>query len=95
MNTNNSKYRKRDSGNAGRCTKSRSKKNYCKKRKSHGKNKKRKGDNDPPQPVVDKNIQNITETPLSISAAETTTTAFDSKIIEIDPTASTSALSTT
>ena len=40
MDENNLKYRKRDSGNAGRCTKSRSKKNYFHKQKCHGKEKK-------------------------------------------------------
>ena len=37
MDENKSKYRKKDSRNAGRCTKSRSKKNYSHKRKYHGK----------------------------------------------------------
>ena len=36
---NDSKYRKRDSGNAGRCARSSSKKNYSHKRKHHGKKK--------------------------------------------------------
>ena len=39
MDENNSKYRKRDSGNAGRCARSSSKKNYSHKRKHHGKKK--------------------------------------------------------
>ena len=43
MNENNWKYRKKDSGNAGRCTKSRSKIHYPHKWKHHGK-KKRKCD---------------------------------------------------
>ena len=41
MDENTSQGRKRDSGNAGRCTKTRSKQNYSKKHKYHGKNKTR------------------------------------------------------
>ena len=39
MDKNNSKYRKRNSGNAGRCPESGSKKNYSHERKCHGKKK--------------------------------------------------------
>ena len=41
MDENTSQGRKRDSGNAGRCTKTRSKQNCSKKCKFHGKNKTR------------------------------------------------------
>ena len=40
MHENNKKYRKRDTGNAGRCTKSSGMKNYSYKQECHGEEKK-------------------------------------------------------
>ena len=45
MYENNSKHRKRDSGHADRCTKSRSNKNYSHKPKYHGKKKREYDEN--------------------------------------------------
>ena len=58
MDESNSKYRKRDSGNAGRCRKSRSKKNYSHKRKYYGNKRECDANNKTDlqvQNVVDKN----------------------------------------
>ena len=61
MDKNNSKYRKRDSGNAGCCTKSSGKKNYSHKQKYHGNNKRKCDVNNKTdlqvQNVVDKKVQ--------------------------------------
>ena len=54
--------RKRDTGDAGRCTKARSKKNYSKKRKYHGKNKQKKEDIvDAVASAIDEVTENVTQ----------------------------------
>ena len=55
MDENNSKYRKRDSGNGSRCTKSGSKKNYSHKRKYYGKKKRGCDENS----KTDLRVQNV------------------------------------
>ena len=70
MDENDSKYRKSDSSNAGRCAKSRSKKNYFDKRKYHGKKKRECDENNKTdlhvQNVVDKNNKTIFKTLKSL-----------------------------
>ena len=90
MDENNSKYRKRDSGNAGRCTESRSKKNYFRKRKCHGRNKRECDENSKTdlqlQNLVNQN--NLQDTEVSTEViSSSTATARSSKIIniEVDP----------
>ena len=89
MDENNSKYRKRDSGNAGRCTKSRSRKNCSSKRK-YGK--KKCDENSKTdllvQNVVNNNNPQDTEVSTEIISSSTAT-ACSSKIIDMmDPPAS-------
>ena len=81
MDKNVSKKRERDSGNAGRCSKVRSKRNYAKKRKYHGKGKKANNEEN----VGDNISSQDNNTQLVELAAETTniTTASSSKIIDI------------
>ena len=99
MDENNSKYRKRDSGNAGRCTKSRSRKNYSSKRK-YGKKKRKCDENSKTdllvQNVVNNNNPQDTEVSTEIISSSTAT-ACSSKIIdpEIDPPTSLSISVTT
>jgi len=98
MDENNSKQRKRDSGNAGRCTKARSKKNYSKKRKFHGK---RTVTTKPvvatDDQTVEENIDQLTKEPSQPTVADIppVITASSSKIIDIDtpPTVSSSTSS--
>ena len=100
MDENNSKYRKRDSSNAGRCTKSRSKKNYSDKRKYHGKKKRECDENNKTdlqvQNVDGKNNLQDTEVSTEIILLSTAT-ACSSKIIdmEMDPPVSLSVSVTT
>ena len=79
MDENTAKHRERDTGNAGRCSKSRSKKNYSKKRKYHGKKS---------QPVPDKETVVADRETIVTEQADVTTlstnTASSSKIIDID-----------
>ena len=87
MDENNSKHRKRDSDNADRCTKSRSKKNYSHKWKYHGKNKRECDVNNKidlqVQNVIDKN--NLQDTVVSTEIiSSSTATASKSKIIDIE-----------
>ena len=90
MDKNNSKYSKRDRVNAGRCTKSGSKKNYSHKLKCHGNKKRECGVNNKThlqvQNVVDKNNLQDTEVSTEIILSSTAT-ASNSKIfdIEMDP----------
>ena len=100
MDENNSKYRKGDSGNAGRCTKSRSKKNYTHKRKYHGKKKRECDENSKTdlqvQDVVNKN--NLQDTEVSAEVISSSkATACSLKIIgtETNPPASLSLPTTT
>ena len=87
MNENNSKYRKRDNRNAGRCAKSRSKKNYFHKQKYHGKKKRECDENSKTdlqvQNVVTKN--NLEDTEVSTEViSSSTVTACSSKTIDIE-----------
>ena len=87
MDENNSKYRKRDSGNAGRCTKSRSKKNYSHKRKYHGKKKRECDENNKIDLLVQNvvNNNNLQDTEVSTEIiSSSTATAGSSRIIDID-----------
>ena len=86
MDENNSQYRKRESGNAGRCTKSRSEKNYSHKRTYGRKNKRECDENNKTdlqvQNVVNKNSLQGTEVSTEIIPSSTAA-ACSSKIIDI------------
>ena len=93
MNENNSKYRKRDNGNADRCAKSRSKKNYFHKQKYHGKKKRECDENSKTdlqvQNVVNKNNLQDTEVSTEVISSSTAAACSSKTIdIEIDPPAS-------
>ena len=85
MDENNSKYRKRDSGNAGRCTKSRSRKNCSSKRK-YGK---KKCDENSKTDLLVQNVVNNNPQDTEVSTeiiSSSTATACSSKIIDMmDP----------
>lgn len=79
MENNNLNYRKRESGNAGRCKKARSKKRYAKKRKFHGK---RKSDT---ETTVENVVKTVTDTPPNEEVLpKPVETASSSKIVDID-----------
>ena len=93
MDESSSKYIKKDSGNAGRCTKSWSKKNYSYKRKYRWKKKRKCGENSKTdlqvQNVVSKSTLQDTEVSTEV-ISPSTATACSSKIIntEMNPPAS-------
>ena len=87
MDENNSKCRKRDSGNAGRCTKSRSKKSLKRIKRYHWKKKRECDENSKTdlqmQNVVTKN--NLEDTEVSTEViSSSTVTACSSKTIDIE-----------
>ena len=75
MDKNGSRKRKRDTGDAGRCSKAKSKRVYAKKRKYHGGRKK----STESENVGDRVNENVPET-----STETTKTASSSKIVDIE-----------
>ena len=87
MDKNNSKYRKRDSGNADHFLKSWNKKNYSHKRKCHGTKKRECDENIKTdlqlQNVIDKNNRPDTEGSTEIISSSTAT-ASNSKTIDIE-----------
>ena len=90
MDANNSKHRKRDSGNAGRCTESRSKKNYFRKLKYHVKKKRECDENSKAdlqlQNLVNKNKLQDTEVSTEVISSSTAIACSSNIInIEVDP----------
>ena len=87
MNKNNSKYRKRDSGNADHFLKSWNKKHYSHKHKCHWTNKRECDENNKTdlqvQNVIDKNNRQDTEGSTKIISSSTAT-ASNSKTIDIE-----------